>query len=129
MGLGIGPADVTEVIGITKAYTTRVGRGPFPTELPAEEAEALREAGREYGATTGRPRRCGWLDVVGLRHSARVNGLTGMVITKLDGTAKGGIVVGISHQLGLPIKFIGIGEKIDDLRPFDADEFVDAIFD
>lgn len=84
VGLGIGPTDVAEVIGITKAYTTRVGRGPFPTELPREEAEALREAGEEYGATTGRPRRCGWLDAVALRHSVRVNGLTALAVTKLD---------------------------------------------
>jgi adenylosuccinate synthase len=84
VGLGVGPTDVAEVIGVTKAYTTRVGRGPFPSELPDEESEALREAGDEYGATTGRPRRCGWLDMVALRHSARVNGLTGLVVTKLD---------------------------------------------
>jgi adenylosuccinate synthase len=84
VGLGIGPTDVTEVIGITKAYTTRVGRGPFPSELPDEQAEAMRRAGGEYGATTGRPRRCGWLDIVALRHSARVNGLAGLVVTKLD---------------------------------------------
>lgn len=84
VGLGIGPTDVKEAIGVTKAYTTRVGRGPFPTELPPEESEALRKAGAEFGATTGRPRRCGWLDIVGLRHSVRVNGLTGLVVTKLD---------------------------------------------
>jgi adenylosuccinate synthase len=84
VGLGIGPTEVTEVIGITKAYTTRVGRGPFPSELPDDQAEAMRQAGGEYGATTGRPRRCGWLDVVALRHSRRVNGLTGLCVTKLD---------------------------------------------
>jgi len=84
VGLGIGPTDVDEVIGVVKAYATRVGRGPFPTELPPEDSEALRAAGAEYGATTGRPRRCGWLDTVALRHSVRVNGLTSLVVTKLD---------------------------------------------
>lgn len=84
VGLGIGPTEVTEVVGVTKAYATRVGRGPFPSELPPEEADALRKAGEEYGATTGRPRRCGWLDAVALRHSAGVNGLSGLIVTKLD---------------------------------------------
>jgi adenylosuccinate synthase len=83
-GLGIGPRWVREVVGVTKAYTTRVGEGPFPTELPPSESAALRESGNEYGATTGRPRRCGWLDLVALRYAARVNGLTGFVVTKLD---------------------------------------------
>ncbi|MBI5599720.1 MAG: adenylosuccinate synthase [Deltaproteobacteria bacterium] len=83
-GTGIGPTRIDTVIGVTKAYATRVGEGPFPTELAAKEGAALREAGGEYGATTGRPRRCGWLDSVGLRFSARVNGLDGLVLTKLD---------------------------------------------
>jgi len=83
-GSGIGPKSLDAVIGITKAYTTRVGGGPFPTELTDKLGESIREAGGEYGATTGRPRRCGWFDAVVARQSARVNGLTGMVITKLD---------------------------------------------
>ena len=83
-GLGIGPKAVEEVVGVAKAYSTRVGRGPFPTELPSGQAASLREAGDEYGATTGRPRRCGWLDAVVLRHSVRVNGMSSLVITKLD---------------------------------------------
>lgn len=83
-GSGIGPGSLDAVIGITKAYTTRVGGGPFPTELKGELGETIREAGGEYGATTGRPRRCGWFDAVVARQSARVNGMTGMVITKLD---------------------------------------------
>ncbi|MFN8586368.1 MAG: adenylosuccinate synthase [Candidatus Eisenbacteria bacterium] len=83
-GVGLGPVHVDEVVGITKAYTTRVGHGPFPTEMPAEEAARLREAGEEYGATTGRPRRCGWLDLPALRYAVRVNGLTQLVVTKLD---------------------------------------------
>ncbi len=83
-GAGIGPTQIQEVIGVAKAYATRVGNGPFPSELSGELAERLREEGREYGATTGRPRRCGWFDVVALRHAARVNGLTSLIITKLD---------------------------------------------
>jgi adenylosuccinate synthase len=84
LGVGLGPTAVDEVVGVTKAYTTRVGHGPFPTEMPEAEAAHLREAGEEYGATTGRPRRCGWLDLPALRYAARVNGLTRLVVTKLD---------------------------------------------
>lgn len=83
-GAGIGPKEITGVIGIAKAYTTRVGRGPFPTELFDETGDAIQEKGAEFGATTGRRRRCGWLDIVLLRNSMRLNGLTGIVITKLD---------------------------------------------
>jgi adenylosuccinate synthase len=83
-GVGIGPTRITDVIGVAKAYATRVGHGPFPSELPAKVAERLREEGNEYGATTGRPRRCGWFDVVAIRHAVRVNGMTQLVITKLD---------------------------------------------
>ena len=83
-GSGIGPRWVDEVIGVTKAYATRVGRGPFPSELPADLGARLREQGAEFGATTGRPRRCGWLDGVALRHAVRVNGLTSLAITKID---------------------------------------------
>jgi adenylosuccinate synthase len=83
-GVGIGPTRITEVIGVAKAYATRVGNGPFPSELPPNIADRLREEGNEYGATTGRPRRCGWFDVVAIRHAVRVNGMTQLVITKLD---------------------------------------------
>ncbi len=83
-GLGIGPTKISRVLGVVKAYTTRVGAGPFPTEIKDAMGDAIREKGGEYGATTGRPRRCGWLDMVILRHSARINGLTGIAITKLD---------------------------------------------
>ncbi len=83
-GVGVGPTKITDVIGVAKAYATRVGNGPFPSELQGELAEKLREEGHEYGATTGRPRRCGWFDVVAIRHAVRVNGLTQLVITKLD---------------------------------------------
>jgi len=83
-GLGIGPRMIDEVVGIVKAYTTRVGGGPFPTELVDDAGSRLREAGGEYGATTGRPRRCGWLDIVALRHACRINGVDKIAITKLD---------------------------------------------
>jgi len=84
LGVGIGPRAVDRVIGVTKAYATRVGNGPFPSEMPETEAARLREAGEEYGATTGRPRRCGWLDLEALRYAARVNGLDALIVTKLD---------------------------------------------
>jgi adenylosuccinate synthase len=84
LGVGLGPRAVDRVIGVTKAYATRVGNGPFPSEMPEAVAAHLREAGEEYGATTGRPRRCGWLDLPALRYAARVNGLDHLVITKLD---------------------------------------------
>ncbi|MDE2999550.1 MAG: adenylosuccinate synthase [Gemmatimonadota bacterium] len=83
-GAGIGPTRVSEVIGVVKAYTTRVGNGPFPTELTGAMGDRIREIGHEYGATTGRPRRCGWLDAVILRFAARVNGLSGIAVTRLD---------------------------------------------
>jgi adenylosuccinate synthase len=83
-GIGVGPTKISKVLGVAKAYTTRVGSGPFPTEIKDALGEEIREKGGEYGATTGRPRRCGWMDMVVLRHSARVNGFTGIAITKLD---------------------------------------------
>ena len=84
VGSGLGPTAIDEVIGITKAYTTRVGNGPLPTELNDATGEKLRTVGAEFGATTGRPRRCGWLDALVLRYAARVNGLSGLAVTKLD---------------------------------------------
>ena len=83
-GLGIGPTKIDEVIGIVKAYTTRVGMGPFPTEFDDDFSEHIRKLGGEFGATTGRARRCGWFDAVVLRNAVRINGLTSLVITKLD---------------------------------------------
>lgn len=83
-GLGIAPNTIGEIIGIVKAYTTRVGSGPFPTELENAMGEHLRERGREYGATTGRARRCGWMDTLIVRHAVRVNGFTSIALTKLD---------------------------------------------
>ncbi len=83
-GAGIGPTQIDRVLGITKAYTTRVGGGPFPTELDDAQGEELRRLGAEFGATTGRPRRCGWLDAVMLREAAAVNGFTALAVNKLD---------------------------------------------
>ncbi|MBA2765145.1 MAG: adenylosuccinate synthase [Thermoleophilaceae bacterium] len=84
VGAGVGPKDIEEVWGITKAYSTRVGSGPFASELDDDVGDRLRVAGNEFGTTTGRARRCGWLDLVGLRYAARINGLTALAITKLD---------------------------------------------
>jgi adenylosuccinate synthase len=84
IGAGVGPKDIDEIWGVTKAYGTRVGSGPFPTELHGPLADELRERGAEYGTTTGRPRRVGWLDLVALRYAARINSLTALAITKLD---------------------------------------------
>jgi len=84
VGSGVGPKDVHEVWGVAKAYATRVGAGPFPTELHDEIGERIADVGGEVGTTTGRRRRCGWLDLVALRYAVRVNGLTGLVLTKLD---------------------------------------------
>ena len=83
-GTGIGPTRIDQVLGVTKAYVTRVGEGPFPTEIEGDAQARVRELGREYGTTTGRERRCGWLDLVALRFAARVNGLTSLALTKLD---------------------------------------------
>ena len=83
-GLGIGPDKIGDILGVIKAYTTRVGQGPFPTELFDDMGEYLREHGQEYGATTGRPRRCGWLDTVALAYACRINGVSKLVLTKPD---------------------------------------------
>ncbi|MET0584506.1 MAG: adenylosuccinate synthase [Candidatus Binatia bacterium] len=83
-GSGIGPQSIQQVIGISKAYTTRVGSGPFPTEIDGPEGETLQREGEEFGATTGRSRRCGWFDAVGVRHAVRMNGMTGIALIKLD---------------------------------------------
>ncbi len=101
IGSGIGPKLINEVWGVSKAYTTRVGEGPFPTELNDTMGEELRKKGNEFGSTTGRPRRCGWLDLVVLKHAVRVNGLTGLVFTKLDvlsGIEK--LKICVAYQLG-----------------------------
>ena len=83
-GLGIPPTAIKKIIGIAKGYSTRVGNGPYPTELENETGERLRKVGGEFGATTGRPRRCGWLDMVALNYSIRINGISELAMTKLD---------------------------------------------
>ena len=83
-GIGIGPTRIDRVLGVSKAYVTRVGEGPFPSEIEGADQERLRELGGEYGTVTGRERRCGWLDLVALRYAVRVNGITSLALTKLD---------------------------------------------
>ena len=100
VGAGVGPKDIDHVWGVMKAYSTRVGAGPFPSELHDELGDRIREAGGEFGTTTGRPRRCGWLDVVALRYAIRLNGLTGIAITKLDA------LTGID-PLGVAVRYRG----------------------
>jgi adenylosuccinate synthase len=108
VGAGIGPTAVDKVMGISKAYTTRVGGGPFPTELNDETGERLRKVGDEFGATTGRPRRCGWLDGVVLRYAVRVNGLWGLSLTKLD------VLSGLK-QLSICTSYELDGKKVTEL--------------
>ncbi|HVP66911.1 MAG TPA: adenylosuccinate synthase [Anaeromyxobacteraceae bacterium] len=100
-GTGIGPTEIDEVIGVSKAYCTRVGGGPYPTELKDATGDRLRQVGNEFGATTGRPRRTGWFDAVALRYAARVNGLDGLAITKLDVlTGFPELKVAVAYRLG-----------------------------
>jgi adenylosuccinate synthase len=140
VGCGLGPRAVDYVLGISKAYSTRVGGGPYPTELKDDVGERLRKIGGEYGATTGRPRRTGWLDMLALRYAARVNGLDGLAITKLDvltGFEK--IKIAVAYKVDgktldeMPSdpelleraeavyeELPGFSEKLDGLRTFDA---------
>ena len=111
IGAGVGPRDIDDVWGIAKAYTTRVGAGPFPTELENELGDRIREAGGEFGTTTGRPRRCGWLDLVALRYAARLNGLSGIAITKLDA------LTGID-PLGVGVRYLGPEGATFDTFPY-----------
>lgn len=106
-GLGIAPKVVGDLIGVVKAYTTRVGSGPFPTEILGQDGDLLRNAGHEFGTTTGRPRRCGWLDIVSLRYSCQINGFSSLNLTKLDVLSDlAEIKLGVSykHADGTPIK-------------------------
>ncbi len=107
LGVGIGPTMIDSVIGVVKAYTTRVGEGPLPTELPSPLQEQVRELGGEYGATTGRPRRCGWFDAVVVRFARRVNGLTGLAVTKLD-------VLDTLPEIRIATGYRADGELLDD---------------
>ena len=110
-GLGVAPKHIKEVIGITKAYCTRVGSGPFPTELHDEVGDQLRKQGNEFGATTGRPRRCGWMDLVQLKYAVMINGVTQLVMTKAD-------VLDGFEELKLASSYIVDGDDSDQL-PFD----------
>lgn len=116
-GLGVGPKEVQRVVGVAKAYTTRVGAGPFPTELTGALGERLREVGHEFGVTTGRPRRCGWLDAVILRYAAQVNGLTEIALSKLDILS------------GLPTLHVAVAYELDGERieTFPAEWGADAL--
>jgi adenylosuccinate synthase len=98
-GAGLAPSAIDEVIGVTKAYMTRVGEGPLPTEMEEPYQSQIRERGKEYGATTGRPRRCGWLDLNAVRYSSRTNGITSLAVTKLDTlTGIGSLKVGVAYE-------------------------------
>jgi adenylosuccinate synthase len=115
VGSGIPPTAITKVIGVTKAYTTRVGSGPFPTELFDENGEHLRKIGAEYGTTTGRERRCGWFDAVVGRYAVRVNGITDLVMTKLD------ILSGL-ERLPICVAYEIDGRRVDEM-PMSQTEF------
>ena len=115
---GIGPTQIDAVVGITKAYATRVGSGPFPTELHGAAGDALRQAGGEFGATTGRPRRCGWLDLPALRMGARLSGMTGLALTKLD-------VLADMPEVAVCVAYRVDGKELDE-PPIDPDDIARA---
>jgi adenylosuccinate synthase len=120
-GLGVSPRKVGDVFGIVKAYCTRVGSGPFPTELNDETGQALRDKGFEYGSTTGRPRRCGWLDMVALKYSIMLNGVSKIIITKADVLSGfDTIKVAIGYKLN--------GEIIDYV-PYDMCDDLEPVYD
>ena len=114
-GSGIGPTKIKRVIGITKAYTTRVGAGPFPTELHGEEGETFRKLGDEFGATTGRPRRCGWFDAVLVRRAVELNGITDIALTKLD-------VLDTMEKVWICTHYAKNGISVDEFPMFDLSE-------
>ena len=118
VGAGIGPSKIDAVLGVVKAYTTRVGNGPLPTEADDAESETLRRLGEEFGATTGRPRRCGWFDGVVVRYAARVNGLTDLAVTKLD-------VLDTLPQIRVCVGYELDGEMIEEM-PSDTERLEQA---
>jgi len=120
-GLGVAPGRIGEVFGVFKAYCTRVGSGPFPTELLEKTGEFLREKGHEYGATTGRPRRCGWLDLVALRYSIMINGVTQLFMTKADVLSDfEHIMVCNAYQLK---------DKVVSELPYDLNDIIEPIYE
>jgi adenylosuccinate synthase len=119
-GMGVAPGSIGEVYGIFKAYCTRVGSGPFPSELLGDEGEHLRSLGNEYGATTGRPRRCGWLDLVALKYSLMLNGVTQLIMTKTD-------VLDSYETIKVATAYSIDGELTDQL-PYDLDEDIKPVF-
>ena len=119
-GLGVGPRAIGAVLGVAKAYTTRVGEGPLPTELHGESGDRLRESGREYGASTGRPRRCGWYDAVAVRYAVRVNGLDALAVTKLDvldGLDEIPLCTAYRHRDGIVTEFPSTGAMVAACEP------------
>ncbi len=115
--VGLSPQKIGDVYGIIKAYTTRVGAGPFPTELSEEENEAMRQRGGEFGATTGRPRRCGWLDLPAVRYACMVNGITKLVLTKID-------VLNGLDQVTINDSYLCDGTETNKFNPLLADKYV-----
>lgn len=123
IGVGIGPRCIDAVIGVVKAYTTRVGAGPLPTEFDAAMSERVRQLGNEFGATTGRPRRCGWFDAVVVRYAVRINGLTGLAVTKLD-------VLDTLEKIGLCTGYRIAGEVVDEFPGDIADlEGIEPVYE
>jgi adenylosuccinate synthase len=119
-GMGIAPTTIGEVYGIFKAYCTRVGSGPFPSELLDEEGEKLREIGKEFGSTTGRPRRCGWLDLVALKYSLMLNGVTQLIMTKTD-------VLDTFESIRVVTAY-SVNNELTDRLPYDLSENVKPVF-
>ena len=119
-GMGLAPANIGEVLGIFKAYCTRVGGGPFPSEALDEEGDRLREIGKEYGSTTGRPRRCGWIDLVALKYSIMLNGVTQLIMTKTD-------VLDSFETIKVATAYSADGELTDQL-PYDLNDDVKPVF-
>ncbi len=118
--MGVAPSAIGEVFGIFKAYCTRVGSGPFPSELHGEDGEHLRELGKEFGSTTGRPRRCGWLDLVALKYSLMLNGVTQLIMTKTD-------VLDTFDTIRVATAYSIDGELTDRL-PYDMEAEIKPIF-
>ena len=114
-GLGVAPTRISGVAGVTKAYTTRVGSGPFPTEMSDLGAREVRDRGKEYGAVTGRPRRCGWLDLAILRYANMINGITSLIVTKLD-------VFDTQREIQVCVGYCYKGNPIDEM-PAAAEDF------